>query len=200
MKLKKIASLMLAGIMAVSMLAGCKGAASSEQENPEVVPVVGVAAAVNAELDENKDKVSFTEDKAVENLLKNYYTENPIDKDDWTGAPTTVTVISGGEPVVTLNDYVGADTVGLSNIKNSTDDKFTACEMYMMSSKYLEMNDALKLVGQYLDDVELPEENTAKDKDNSYTGKIAAVEAESKGGTESVYVIFVSITKTAAAK
>ena len=37
MKLKKIASLMLAGVMAVSMLAGCsnKGGASSEGQNDE---------------------------------------------------------------------------------------------------------------------------------------------------------------------
>ena len=35
MKLKKIASLMLAGIMAVSMLAGCKGGSTSNDENKD---------------------------------------------------------------------------------------------------------------------------------------------------------------------
>ena len=38
MKLKKIASLMLAGVMAVSMLAGCKGSANSGEEENPVVP------------------------------------------------------------------------------------------------------------------------------------------------------------------
>ena len=38
MKLKKIASLALAGIMAVSMLAGCNGATNGNNETPDVTP------------------------------------------------------------------------------------------------------------------------------------------------------------------
>ena len=49
MKLKKIASLMLAGIMAVSMLAGCKsGTTPNEDSSSSQVPVVsGVVGYAN---------------------------------------------------------------------------------------------------------------------------------------------------------
>ena len=42
MKLKKIASLALAGIMAVSMLAGCKGTGNGQQRLPAVSPLLPV--------------------------------------------------------------------------------------------------------------------------------------------------------------
>ena len=45
MKLKKIASLMLAGIMAVSMLAGCEGSANSGENNGEENQVVAASVA-----------------------------------------------------------------------------------------------------------------------------------------------------------
>ena len=50
MKLKKIASLMLAGVMAVSMLAGCKGSANSGEEENPVVPTTGIVADANGVL------------------------------------------------------------------------------------------------------------------------------------------------------
>ena len=53
MKLKKIASLMLAGIMAVSMLAGCKGNTISEQPNeqPEEPTTSGYSAVFEDAID-----------------------------------------------------------------------------------------------------------------------------------------------------
>src|SRR5699024_6876307 len=59
MKLKKIASLALAGIMAVSMLAGCKSnPADPETPNEPTTPVTGAAAYANAALD-NLDNLVF---------------------------------------------------------------------------------------------------------------------------------------------
>ena len=48
MKLKKIASLMLAGVMAVSMLAGCNTASNNndEPENPDAIPSTSNSATV----------------------------------------------------------------------------------------------------------------------------------------------------------
>ena len=75
MKLKKIASLMLAGIMAVSMLAGCKDGASSNTPDDDTVvtPVAtGVAAGANGVLSDYAVKtlgVSFEEDKALLDAL-----------------------------------------------------------------------------------------------------------------------------------
>ena len=60
MKLKKIASLALAGIMAVSMLAGCGEAASSEPTNP-VTPVTGAAAYANENLGNLDGDIEFSD-------------------------------------------------------------------------------------------------------------------------------------------
>ena len=201
MKLKKIASLMLAGIMAVSMLAGCSdngGSSSSEPENP-AVPVAGVAATVNGELDQNADKVSFTDNKVVEDLLVRYYTENPVDKDTWSKAGVDVlkSRVYAGEPRTAIQEVLGS-TEGMfeANIKNTVAEKHTVVEMYVLKSDYVTKEDALRMVGQRLDDVDLPKENGDKTKDYSYTGSVAAIEAESKGSTESVWVIVASITQT----
>ena len=66
MKLKKIASLMLAGIMAVSMLAGCKTADNNGEEENPVVPVASNAVAyakdaLDADMKDNVDVVASTE-------------------------------------------------------------------------------------------------------------------------------------------
>ena len=58
MKLKKIASLMLAGVMAVSMLAGCKGSANSGEEENPVVPTTGIVADANGVLTDDQKRSS----------------------------------------------------------------------------------------------------------------------------------------------
>ena len=66
MKLKKIASLALAGIMAVSMLAGCNGSSSSSSEPTTPSVDNSFAAAVNAELsDEAKATLSLSSDSEL---------------------------------------------------------------------------------------------------------------------------------------
>ena len=74
MKLKKIASLMLAGVMAVSMLAGCKGSANSGEEENPVVPTTGVVAyandAVSADDKEDYKFSGFTASTNLDSILK----------------------------------------------------------------------------------------------------------------------------------
>ena len=76
MKLKKIASLMLAGIMAVSMLTACDTASNNEDDNQGedniVVPVDdSLAAAVNSELSTAvKNTLPITADANLEAALK----------------------------------------------------------------------------------------------------------------------------------
>ena len=73
MKLKKIASLALAGIMAVSMLAGCNGASSSnptEPENPVVPNGTNIAGYVNGLLSEDVSKnITFVDDAELRAAL-----------------------------------------------------------------------------------------------------------------------------------
>ena len=72
MKLKKIASLMLAGIMAVSMLAACgegKGNSSSSSSS-STVQTNAIASALNTQLGENQSKVlKFGTDNKLATVL-----------------------------------------------------------------------------------------------------------------------------------
>ena len=75
MKLKKIASLMLAGIMAVSMLAGCNGGAPIDDDDNGVDGgVVGLSNEVEALIDDKNDEyvpgfVTFKNDPALDAAL-----------------------------------------------------------------------------------------------------------------------------------
>ncbi|OUN73852.1 hypothetical protein B5G12_06480 [Faecalibacterium sp. An58] len=75
MKLKKIASLMLAGVMAVSMLAGCSGNSTGNgNDNGNTVVTPGASAIVtafnNGQDADNKVKVNFTSNSSLDNALK----------------------------------------------------------------------------------------------------------------------------------
>ena len=78
MKLKKIASLMLAGIMAVSMLAGCKTADNNGEEENPVVPVASdaVTYANDALGAKEKEVMTFSGNTELDALLKKVAT-NP---------------------------------------------------------------------------------------------------------------------------
>ena len=70
MKLKKIASLMLAGVMAISMLAGCSNGSNGNNDKEEINTDVLSAASVIAELDKNTtDKVTFSANTSLESAL-----------------------------------------------------------------------------------------------------------------------------------
>ena len=91
MKLKKIASLMLAGVMAVSMLAGCSGKGTTDPENPDdpiVVPETGIVAAVNDGQNVDNDvKITFTSDSNLDALLNSAvkaFGEEPGVNELWT--------------------------------------------------------------------------------------------------------------------
>ena len=81
MKLKKIASLMLAGVMAVSMLAGCNTASDPETEEPDVpaVPSTSDAAtilhdAMNGKAREMTSPVANSDlDAALKNAVDVYF-------------------------------------------------------------------------------------------------------------------------------
>ena len=73
MKLKKIASLMLTGVMAVSMLAGCSGKGNGNDGEPEnpVVPTTGVVAYANDSLSaDSKEEFSYTASTELDAILK----------------------------------------------------------------------------------------------------------------------------------
>ena len=70
MKLKKIASLALAGIMAVSMLAGCSGKGNTNPDNGETVTTTDIVAAVNdGQSADNDVTIKFTSNSHVATVL-----------------------------------------------------------------------------------------------------------------------------------
>ena len=216
MKLKKIASLALAGIMAVSMLAGCGEAASSSEPTTPPETVTGAAAAINAELDNNKDKISFDNDSVLQNLLTDFYAKNPIragfaaDVDTVVNpqnvnddiVKTILSVLNVKNDMATFNDGKLNNKADMYVCNSINTKKVTGVELYILNADKLTEAGALKMVGQYIDDLVLPEEGTAgaADKDYSYTGSVAAIKAQTEGKTESVWVIAVTITQTPSAK
>ena len=74
MKLKKIASLALAGVMAVSMLAGCEGGKGNDNNNPDngqpVITTTPVVDAVNkGQKSTNAVKIKFTKNDSLDAAL-----------------------------------------------------------------------------------------------------------------------------------
>ena len=81
MKLKKIASLMLAGIMAVSMLAGCKSGSGNEEENNQIVPVTDVVTYANDALGaDQKEALTYKASATLDGWIKDIATN----KDNFT--------------------------------------------------------------------------------------------------------------------
>ena len=205
MKLKKIASLALAGIMAVSMLAGCSnnGSSSSEPET-ETNPVSGAAAAINGKLDDNKGKISFTEDSAAYNMLETYFANNTITLADAKTTETTVQMNTATE--IALADGIckmlGVEGYYFNNssLKNTNDKENSGVEVYLLSGKLLTEDKVMEQVAEYIDTLTFSKENSAQTMDYSYAGKVAVIKAESKGKTESAWVVAVTITQTPADK
>ena len=101
MKLKKIASLALAGIMAVSMLAGCNGGNGGNGDDVVVTPPTDTsfAASVNAELsDKQKAILTFESDAALDTALKAV-----ADKFDSVALSTTKSEFKTGN---VMNDFL----------------------------------------------------------------------------------------------
>ena len=208
MKLKKIASLMLAGIMAVSMLAGCKSGDSNKNDagssSSEVVNVDGAAAAINNELTKNKGKISFENDSDMDKQFAAYFALNPIHADNWEDKDNeeyaavanlnTATVNATGTGYTTLATLMSAAN------KNAKETNLT---VYAFNTKVFSQAAALKYVGQKIDDLVLAEDNSTAGNDGKmydYSGKASVLEVKSEKGTESVWMVCVVITKDYVAK
>lgn len=105
MKLKKIASLVLAGLMAVSMLAGC-GDNSSNNNGTVVEPgnsTIIVDAANDAQDPANKVKVTFTSDAKLLSALQDAIELKAVDFDG-------IRMLTGANVVAQLPTLKATDT------------------------------------------------------------------------------------------
>ena len=226
MKLKKIASLMLAGVMAVSMLAGCSGNSNSNNNNNED-PVVdsSLAGQVIAALDKDTtDVVAFAGDDSMESALKKMV-------EDYGTAITSVNNVETlTKALLLVNDSLGeygglpavytGNTYG--NTSEATDKKeetsvwvrvFDApgADSSFVANKLADMIDDNAVAWSWtaggmngdVNCADLPDQSkTYTDKDGEYwynfdyTGKIAVVEGDSAITGQNFYVIAYSVTRT----
>ena len=150
MKLKKIASLALAGIMAVSMLAGCNNGTGNKNDGNTVV-VNGMTGKVIAALDKDTtDVVSFSYSSDLENTL-------------------TLAVKNAGTDVTTLN--IGVDD--LDNIDPDLTDDYLA----KVSTNTKDGEKAAKKEQSYTAVVKLDDANIGSSADFAAKKLAAQVEA-----------------------
>ena len=217
MKLKKIASLALAGLMAVSMLAGCGNNANSGNNNNNGAVSTSIVDAVNnGQASYNDVKVAFTADAKLQDAV-----------DKVVAAHGNYIITNSTQALSEIKQYAGlVDTIDdVDNFKSDTKaptkdgEKVTyfnyillgmvdASEAYLNNQAVAEINE---LVAK-LDDTTLvtaddykndPSLTITKDGatyyDFSYTGKICMSEVN-VGGMITGYVAVVVIEQTAAEK
>ena len=210
MKLKKIASLMLAGVMAVSMLAGCKGSANSGEEENPVVPTTGIVADANGVLtDDQKEIFSYVGSTNLDAILKEIAAdtkklpESEIEK----AYNSYVTRYPGNALMNALNDKLeglkpagGKFTSAPANGKSQSygwvyaiSGKMTQTEAVEKIAKYFAGN--VMTNSTYVDNV--VEYNDA-DYNAEYSVEISAVKASNNSNVdgESAWVIAFVVTQT----
>ena len=200
MKLKKIASLALAGIMAVSMLAGCSGK-TENNENGSVVVTPGsssIATAFNNGQDaDNKVKVTFTADSKLESQL------NQVVK--------LVGVLTTGDGIENAIETLTGKTNGIlytsaANAKKGevvTEWFGLAADSNTYWSETDAINAAARAVNKQIASLPLNNKDGKTEGQKyiefSYTGSVAVLTVENVDGTTSYYGVY-SITQTAAEK
>ena len=204
MKLKKIASLALAGIMAVSMLTAC-GEGGKKEEDPsssEVTTVSGAAAALNNALSQNKDVVKFEDDSNLDKNLEAHFKLNPIKGDEWAES-NYGKIGQANTDYAELKSVIGVSYIGLTNYEQIVESKSAdwndkkVAVVGMFNAKVYTQAEALKMVGKAIDNFDYAEDTTDTDdgKEFTYSGKASVLEVKSEGGTASVWVVVAVVTR-----
>ena len=220
MKLKKIASLMLAGVMAVSMLAGCNNAPVDDNtgdNNGNVVTPTSIVTAVNnGQSATNRVKIDFTADAALDSALTKAV-KSIGDRQDADGLNNELFRLTGNDLIDNQMFYTGDANTNFGTTVDPNADRWknidgTVIEgmaamplMNVMSDKAAAEKAAAKIINEVvaeLDDTTYAEGVTVSgDKycDFSYTGTVSMVSSVENDGTVNYYFAFV-ITQTTAVK
>ena len=214
MKLKKIASLMLAGVMAVSMLAGCSNGTKPDDGEKDPVVDSSLTGKVIAALDEDTTKiVDFTSDsaldvavaKAVENYGVKYLSK------------VDATVLNSIDDKISTDDEIALSQDKSNNSAGAKKDAKEGSMTVVLTGKTLGVTAgvsteyAAKVIAQKIDDeianLDLPENSKTytydKDKGDfwynfSYTGNLSVTEVKDAVTGASSYIAVYTITRTAA--
>ena len=196
MKLKKIASLVLAGLMAVSMLAGCGDNSSSNNNGTVVEPgnsTIIVDAANDAQDPANKVKVTFTSDAKLLSALQDAIELKAVNFDD-------IQKLTGANVVRQFTTLTANDT--------SPDEVVETMLVVGEVPNALNETAAAKMAGKVVNEiVEDLKKNTLSDNAKagtkyyacSYEGTIVMASSTDIAGNVTYYVAG-TITRTAAKK
>ena len=214
MKLKKIASLMLAGVMAVSMLAGCSNGTKPDDDKKDPTVNTGMAGNVIAALDEDTTKnVEFTADSNLETVLKKAVQNAGFDN---LKKQVDAEALNAIDSDISKNGML--DNVAMGGESKSTD-KEESKATYVDTLKSNGMNDStvVKQLAAKIDDMQFGKLNTKNvgwadlpeyshtytdtEKgdywyDFAYTAGIAVVDVSDADTGETTYVVAVTVTRT----
>ena len=125
MKLKKIASLMLAGVMAVSMLAGCQTTSNDQPTQPEqpTTPATGYSAKLQSELSAiAQDKITFSDSTELNSALE--YAAGNVGNDKITQEFIN-SVTDGGKVTYVDQNSSGALGLVVKGLRDALDVQFS---------------------------------------------------------------------------
>ena len=209
MKLKKIASLMLAGIMAVSMLAGCKsGTEPTEPENPVAPAATNLAGYVNGLLSEDVAKnIKFTDSAELRAALNTVAGKSSnVGSNDINTNNITVDAGYGGN--ANLGEKVKAEfdsgVIQVTDLKNwifddaaNNDGVASYLEVYVLDGDMTEMNVANAMVDAWNPHLAQMNSTSVDSKKCDWAGNVSAVKVyDNTDPDTSAWVLGVMITKT----
>ena len=213
MKLKKIASLMLAGVMAVSMLAGCSGNGGNGGNGGEGEGQVDTdslsAASIIAELNKNTtEKVTFSANSSLENALSKAV--SVVGSDNATNAAYAGDVATTAAKIAKL-DLVNSFTFPAAEKDQDLDAETRIWGMVIPAADFSEkiaVDLFAEMVDQKVEDLEtynqykVASKTKVADGDTytkySYTGNIAVVKVEDITTGYTGYIGVVTVTCTPA--
>ena len=206
MKLNKVLALALSGVMAVSMLAGCKGgSANGEQDDVVVTPTASNAVTIMNNL---QSRVDFDADTTLDGVLA-AAVDGVLSKDIKDAPAGKVEIIGSSKEVYKSfkNKLPGAYNLNNSKIdefNTRPDDKkdTTVTVLYWIKADKLTEENVLTLVAQDMNTSNYKEWSAETDNKYyviDYTGAVSVVKASATaedGTAYNTYVVAVSVTQS----
>ena len=202
MKLKKIVSLALAGVMAVSMLAGCANNGGNGGNDSGKEPVTQPAAFNDAQSSTNKAKVVFSNDASLDAALAKAVKINGQGADEY-AVESDVRYITG-----ILNTGLWIEETNTDKSVDGATATVSDCFVINSANAWTEeaaINMAAEKADEYiaaLIDTTYEKGVTEADEtyyDYSYTGKVSMVKVDNTTGTTDYY-FFYAVTQTCKAE
>ena len=210
MKLKKIASLMLAGVMAVSMLAGCSGKTEEKpgQDENNNSQATGVSTTFAGYL--NDSHVKFADNSTYQTFLSDAIKEADLDY-RFLGTVTTVKSVDGGVYQAIAKDFalnvVDFDATRIEDFQpntNSTDNTYMT--LYTVPgevSRDIALKQVAAALNTKLSNSILPNYADAannKQYNYTYTGSVSMQKVEDGSASAWYVLVTVGIDATEAKK